>query len=649
MDFWNLLKNERNNWQRATKNDVTNRLLSRAGTSDMKDEKLVVVFGKPQVGKTTLILSLMGIDESKREEIGLILRAGRSKGESSTSTAIIYQMSSDAMFGIAEHSIDDFEPVEIEKCDEKRFKCQLRKIREEVEKRERHDDKVLYVYIPTSYFSDDVHQEYSNINILDVPGANSRDEKERIYANRILDRYGSAASVNIIVKEANDINDLRVKAAPNGVDRIEKLTHKYFVVLTRAYSQDSVRNDFFGMESPEDYRRCMQEVYDAEFKRIFGEEIPRYFPIEVGESFDKLLERQSVEKRHFLKQYRDSVLEEIRQNIQELRGNGLKAWRENMMKETDYYIEEHQRFIQEIIEKQKQALKRCERKRKESEQRLEETNAENEIKKIKNKINKLRKIKEKLESIEECVKNIDGIFEEMEEFLESKYSDALVWEKKDKIASEIKIQYAYIIENSFDNLNNIFSETEISYVGDLIKQVKEEAKDKGGMLSKELKRKVADKTPGSLVHLGVFLNLPKEASKILCEYLKQCNEEWNKKTWEYIDEFQKQIVDLKNKKSNLNSFLEQEKNNLNEYEEKIDECKKDISEKENEKEKLDKQKIHDDDVFKNFNKTMEDNFQKQKREIIRKINFSLTAAEKVRYVLLLGIIEQDYIKMRNNM
>ena len=645
-DIWNLLKNERDKWQYATKTDVMNKLLLEASTSCLRDEKLVVVFGKPQVGKTTLILSLMGIEESKHKEIGEILRAGRSKGESSTSTAIIYQMASNnSMFGIAEHRISDSSPVEIDTCDKERFVSRLMEIREEIEKEARYDDKILYIYIPIEYFNKNVKKEHKNINILDVPGANSRDEKERIYSSRILKEYGLAASVNIIVKEANDISSLRTAAAPNGIDRIEKLPHKYFVVLTHAYSQESVRNKFSCMRSPEDYRRYMQEVYDAEFKKIFGEEIPRYFPVEVGESFEKLMEWHSDEGKVFLKQYRDSVLEEIRQSIQKMRGNGLKEWRKKMEKEADCYIEEHKRSIQKIIEEQNKELERCKRIKEESEEKQKKVNGEGEIEKIGQKIKRLEKIEGKLKD-RKYVKDKERIVEDVKNNIRKKYDNALGNKTisrgkfKSKIAKKIKEIYVDTIKENSDDLRKNFTNSDME---ELIIRFEEKAKDKGKMLSREFKGAVDNKV------FDLNWSWSKLASKKLNNYLKQCNKDWEKEVKDYLEMVSKQKNTLKAQKSQRCFILSKEEEKIKECNKKINECERDISEKKREEANLDEQKKQNDNLFKNFDKFMEDNFKKQKNEIIHKINSPLSAADKVRHILLLGIIEQDYKKIRNNM
>ena len=98
MSLQNLLEDNRNKWQKDTQEQILNQLLCKSHkykAMGQQDEKLVMVFGKSHSGKTTLILSLMGVEEDKLSELNYILRAETPKGKSSTSTAIIYQKSDD--------------------------------------------------------------------------------------------------------------------------------------------------------------------------------------------------------------------------------------------------------------------------------------------------------------------------------------------------------------------------------------------------------------------------------------------------------------------------------------------------------------------------------------------------------------------------
>ena len=82
----------------------------------------------------------MGVSEEKLADVSKVLRAGTPKGDSSTSTAIIYQRSDDDMFGIsARRENNNSEVPTIEKCDRDEFIDKLKQIRKKVEEQSQED------------------------------------------------------------------------------------------------------------------------------------------------------------------------------------------------------------------------------------------------------------------------------------------------------------------------------------------------------------------------------------------------------------------------------------------------------------------------------------------------------------------------------
>ena len=82
-------------WQRKTFEMIKKDLISARDNHFVKydcaeENHLVMIYGKSQVGKTTLILNMIGIKTECFFEVYETLRAGVPRGNSSTSTAIIY-------------------------------------------------------------------------------------------------------------------------------------------------------------------------------------------------------------------------------------------------------------------------------------------------------------------------------------------------------------------------------------------------------------------------------------------------------------------------------------------------------------------------------------------------------------------------------
>lgn len=65
----------------------------------------MVVFGKTQVGKTTLLMDLMGVSPAAMERVSTALRGGRAHGHSATATTMEYRRSEDQRWGLRVHEV----------------------------------------------------------------------------------------------------------------------------------------------------------------------------------------------------------------------------------------------------------------------------------------------------------------------------------------------------------------------------------------------------------------------------------------------------------------------------------------------------------------------------------------------------------------
>ena len=64
------------------------------------DQITIVVYGSTQVGKTSLILKILGIDDVHMAEVSKLLRGGREIGKSATIMPIRYRKSEDNQWHI---------------------------------------------------------------------------------------------------------------------------------------------------------------------------------------------------------------------------------------------------------------------------------------------------------------------------------------------------------------------------------------------------------------------------------------------------------------------------------------------------------------------------------------------------------------------
>lgn len=79
---------DRETWQNNTIEEIKKKVIYKPKSlkNSRVGEKLVAIYGPPQIGKTTLILCLIGIAPEFQKKVYNDIRAGVPRGNSSTST-----------------------------------------------------------------------------------------------------------------------------------------------------------------------------------------------------------------------------------------------------------------------------------------------------------------------------------------------------------------------------------------------------------------------------------------------------------------------------------------------------------------------------------------------------------------------------------
>lgn len=168
-------------------------------TLPQSEQITVAVYGATQVGKTTLILELMGLSSLTDDEAGSVLRGGQELGKSATSMPIRYGRSKDGDWYIGGSG-----PLSADRA--RNF---MRDFRQQVESGQRMDAEVLEVCIPGRLFPDG--SDYfsgRNLNIIDIPGINSHNISEQGLVARLAERYVAAADIVLLVGRADSMGFL---------------------------------------------------------------------------------------------------------------------------------------------------------------------------------------------------------------------------------------------------------------------------------------------------------------------------------------------------------------------------------------------------------------------------------------------------------
>lgn len=195
-----------------------------------------VLIGPSQVGKTMLLLSMLGVAPAWMDTVRTTLRAGRQAGKSSTAVAMRYRWSPDAekwsfRIGASNTAL-----------------CDARSIVDRLEALRGPDgapvisDEVYEVGIPAGWCA--LGANTSIPMILDLPGVGAESAIERDHAERLASRYLPTAHVIVIVLDAA------------GMTRIDELGYlparelrmwpyapeRFRIVLTRTFTDQTYGN-----------------------------------------------------------------------------------------------------------------------------------------------------------------------------------------------------------------------------------------------------------------------------------------------------------------------------------------------------------------------------------------------------------------------
>mgnify|MGYP000103791596 FL=1 len=156
---------ERSLWQKDAFDRIKASLLTARDNAflqydGMQESYLVVVYGPSQIGKTSLILKLIGIrdDNDCFQKVSQTLRTKEiTRGNSSTSTAILYARSDTEQYALA---VED-EPNKVSEklffSDEKELEAKLIEVRSRVVKNRESARSVLHIDIPRQFLRQKIY------------------------------------------------------------------------------------------------------------------------------------------------------------------------------------------------------------------------------------------------------------------------------------------------------------------------------------------------------------------------------------------------------------------------------------------------------------------------------------------------------------
>lgn len=200
------------------------------------DQVTVVVYGATQVGKTTLILDLLGLASSTRDEVARVLRGGQAVGKSATAMPLRYGRAPDDNWYIGSD-----QPL-----DEAQATRALADIRRTVEQGSRQNTDLTDILIPRRLFPAESGNALDvDVKLIDLPGLDARNRNEQQLVEQLARRYVTVADLVLLVTQASSLGFLEPEKL-----QIEELAHwasqpvRFRVVVTSCFSLSSVRNRF---------------------------------------------------------------------------------------------------------------------------------------------------------------------------------------------------------------------------------------------------------------------------------------------------------------------------------------------------------------------------------------------------------------------
>ncbi|MFV1943846.1 dynamin family protein [Pseudomonas luteola] len=285
VEYWHTLQARQLDWAlraytrlvETLSKDVQERLQLKEAAA----EPYVVVFGKTQVGKTTLLLDLMGIKPDAVARISLVLRGGREAGKSATATTMEYCRSVSDHWGLSSKGRTAWWARDEDMTRE------LGALREEMESGHLIADSPCVVHIPNACFIGSA--TVPSVRMLDLPGDNPANEQEQRHVHQMAKTYLPFADLILLVGKGDDLGFLRpgVITLP-GIEDWQSMPYRFRIITTYSYSSQSVK-DILRKDPRVDATRVRQRlIQQIEHFGALSEAARQehlYFPLEFGNSW----------------------------------------------------------------------------------------------------------------------------------------------------------------------------------------------------------------------------------------------------------------------------------------------------------------------------------------------------------------------------
>lgn len=645
---WNQLFLKKEDWQRKTFEMIKSNLISAKDNrfvryDNTEENHLVMIYGKSQVGKTTLILNMIGLKPDCFSEVYETLRAGVPRGNSSTSTAIIYAKSFNEQYGCVLSSMNAISSTQY--YDKKGMISHLEKIRQQVENNRVPQDNILFIYIPKNYFIQDSTAD--SISIMDMPGIESRNHKEDIHVQNLMTKYIPISSVCIIACRSNEIQSLETLVLPNHLEW-KRMEHRFILAITHAYNDGTTKQYFRTTPSKRtsNFYDYVVDAYTQEIRKILGtKNQTEVYPVDVGDTLTRLCNKEIKRDndRKEIIETKDRVLANLRKSIIGHKGERLKSALMDLDVIIKHYGEDEiQRIDEEIsvlsskIDNKKNLIKRTDHD-------IDNLSGEDsEQDELLFEIKELEKVSGQFNSLlYSCVSDLSSQTKQYileSSLFKSKGNDDYLKDKEQRVLGFMRTAVSTSVEQYIQSINRLIRQADIDIIINSA-QMQTEADSfileeqnsiyppKKGLFSKREKVLLESIE-------AICVSIQGSINKHLNSYVNNC-----------ISEIEKHISDKRQQINRISSSIKQEEGKKKKYLSEIKSLEKQIEELKSSKKDIEQKKTHDQKTLATYLKYAERAYIEQRNNVIQQINKSKSADDKLLLILFLGVLDKDYQKV----
>lgn len=278
-------------------------------------ESYVAVYGKTQVGKTSLILELMGVAPDAQERVSEVLRGGRAAANSATIMATAYRRSADNCWRLRDaHGNETSYPQD------ESMTHALATIRTQMDSRMLVTGAVCTICIPADCFPAEP-SAIPAVRMLDLPGAEACDEVERDYVREVAQKYLPGADLILLVCRADDLGFLKSGAlAVPGIEDWLMVPERFRVVTTYSFTPGSLNElalqSLDALDAGLFRKRLFEQLATHEI--VLGDAAfhpERFYPLEFGRSWCEGLQGPLAELLQALTPMLEGLKEALRQDM----------------------------------------------------------------------------------------------------------------------------------------------------------------------------------------------------------------------------------------------------------------------------------------------------------------------------------------------